>query len=71
MDIEKLADRLAGLRYESGHVFENGTPFYETLGKKAAEGLLKALRSRGYELSEQDVSSPPITPSCGERDRVH
>ena len=33
MEIEKLAERLVGLRFESGHFFENGTSFYETLSK--------------------------------------
>ena len=31
MDIQKLAEQLAGLRFQSGHAFDNGTPFYETL----------------------------------------
>ena len=62
MEIEKLAERLVGLRFESGHFFENGTSFYETLSKESAEGLLRALHTQGYVLSRQDVSSPSITP---------
>ena len=61
MDIEKLAEQLAGLQFESGHVFDNGAPFYETLSKESAEGLLRALVSHGYELSRQDAPSPSTT----------
>ena len=71
MEIEKLAERLVGLQFESGHFFENGTSFYETLSKESAEGLLRALHTQGYVLSRQDVSSPSITPHYGEHDNVH
>ena len=47
MEIEKLAERLVGLRFESGHFFENGTSFYETLSKESVEGLLRALHTQG------------------------
>jgi hypothetical protein len=68
MDIHKLADQLAGLRFESG--FVNGTPFYEILSRESAEGLLKALQSIGYILSCQDSASPPITPEY-QQDEAH
>ena len=39
MDVRQLAE----LRLQTGYTFENGTPFYEKLGEKRAEALLKAL----------------------------
>jgi hypothetical protein len=65
MEIEKLAEWLVGLRFESGHFFENGTSFYETLSKESAEGVLRALHTQGF------TSSPSITPHYGEHDNVH
>jgi hypothetical protein len=62
MDIQKLAEQLAGLRFQSGHAFDNGTPFYETLSKESAEGLLRALQSKGYVLGRETFASPSIAP---------
>ena len=62
MDIQKLAEQLAGLRFQSGHAFDNGTPFYETLSKESAEGLLRALQSKGYVLGRENFASPSIAP---------
>jgi hypothetical protein len=56
MDIQKLSEQLAGLRFETGYTFVDGTPFYETLTKKSAEGLLLALQSSGYILSRQGIA---------------
>jgi len=57
--------QLAELRLPTGHVLESGTPFYEKLGEKRAEALLKALLARGYRIvPEQDVRrSTSLTPS--------
>jgi hypothetical protein len=62
MDIQKLAEQLAGLQFKSGYRFNNGTPFYEMLSKESAEGLLMALQSSGYILSRKDLACPLIAP---------
>jgi len=61
MDVRQLAE----LRLLTGYAFENGTPFYEKLGEKRAEALLKALLARGYRIvSEQDARrATSLTPS--------
>ena len=61
MDVRRLAE----LRLPTGHVLESGTPFYEKLGEKRAEALLKALLARGYRIvSEQDARrATSLTPS--------
>ena len=54
MDIRQLAE----LRLQTGHVFENGTPFYEKLGEERAKALLKALLAYGYRIvSEQELTA--------------
>ena len=60
MDIKALARDLADLRFETGYTFENGTPFFEILGLERAEGLLNALRHRGYIISPTIVDTPSI-----------
>ena len=57
--------QLAELRLPTGHVLESGTPFYEKLGEKRAEALLKALLARGYRIvSEHDARrATSLTPS--------
>lgn len=62
MDIQVLAEQLAGLRFRSGYTFVNGTPFYETLSRTSAEGLLTALQSSGYILFRRGLSCPPVAP---------
>jgi hypothetical protein len=47
MNDHPLVRKLAELRYASGYVFENGTPFYEQLGEKHAYGLVNAIRAFG------------------------
>ena len=42
MDVRQLAE----LRLQTGYLFENGTPFYEKLGEKRADALLKRTRLR-------------------------
>ena len=61
MDIRQLAE----LRLPTGHVLESGMPFYEKLGEKRAEALLKALLARGYRIvSEHDARrATSLTPS--------
>ena len=63
MDIRQLAE----LRLQTGYVFENGTPFYEKLGEKRADALLKALLAHGYRIvSEQELAArraTSLTPS--------
>jgi len=61
MDVRQLAE----LRLLTGYAFENGTPFYEKLGEKRAEALLKALLARGYRIvSEHDARwATSLTPS--------
>jgi len=61
MDVHQLAE----LRLLTGYAFENGTPFYEKLGKKRAEALLKALLAHGYRIvSEQEARrATSLTPS--------
>jgi hypothetical protein len=57
MDARELAD----LRLPTGHVFENGTLFYEKLGEERAKGLLKALQAKGYRIvRERDARSRRI-----------
>jgi hypothetical protein len=63
MDIKKLARELSDLRFESGYIFENGTPFFEILGLRRAEGLLNAFRDRGYIVSPITVDSPSLCES--------
>src|SRR5262245_466358 len=61
MDVRQLAE----LRLLTGYAFENGTPFYEKLGEKRAEALLKALLAQGYRIvSELAVRrATSLTPS--------
>jgi len=63
MDVRQLAE----LRLHTGYAFENGTPFYEKLGEKRAEALLKALLAHGYRIvSEQELAArraTSLTPS--------
>jgi hypothetical protein len=54
---EELVDELASLEFEAGYEFENGKPFYETLGRARAEGLLKALEGRGLALAPSHAAS--------------
>ena len=54
---EELVDELASLEFEAGYEFENGKPFYETLGLARAKGLLKALEGRGLELAPSPAAS--------------
>ena len=51
MDVRQLAE----LRLHTGYAFENGTPFYEKLGEKRAEALLKALLAHGYRIRARSV----------------
>ena len=63
MDIPALVSEIADLKFENGYVFENGAPFYETLGPERAEGLLKALQAHGYRIVRDfhpHVGSPSI-----------
>jgi len=54
MDVRQLAE----LRLHTGYSFENGAPFYEKLGEKRAEALLKALLAHGYRIvSEQELAA--------------
>src|SRR5215831_21333099 len=58
MDVRQLAE----LRLLTGYAFENGTPFYEKLGEKRAEALLKALLAHGYRIvSEQEFAARRTT----------
>jgi hypothetical protein len=58
MDIRQLAE----LRLLTGYTFENGTPFYEKLGERRAEALLKALLAHGYRIvSEQELAARRTT----------
>ena len=63
MDVRQLAE----LRLQTGYAFENGAPFYEKLGEKRAEALLKALLAHGYRIvSEQELAArrtTSLTPS--------
>jgi hypothetical protein len=54
---EELVDELASLEFEAGYEFENGKPFYETLGHARAKGLLKALEDRGLALAPSHAGS--------------
>jgi hypothetical protein len=56
MDVQKLSEQLAGLRFETGYTFVNGTRYYETLSRESAEGLLRALQSSGYILCRQGIA---------------
>jgi hypothetical protein len=70
MNDESLAGELAGLRYEDGYVFENGTPYREKLSKGAAYGLITALRARGYAIVSDTGNSPSIAPELKSFTRV-
>ena len=59
MDVRRLAE----LRLQTGYAFENGTPFYEKLGEKRAEALLKALLARGYRIVSKQELATSLTPS--------
>jgi hypothetical protein len=54
---EELVDELASIEFEAGYEFENGKPFYETLGHARAKGLLKALEGRGLALVPSHAAS--------------
>jgi hypothetical protein len=72
MDINALARELENLKFEDGHSFESGVPFYEVLGLQRAEGLLRALEARGYRVVCEDhphIDSPPISEMEGEERR--
>jgi hypothetical protein len=63
MDIEKLAEELAGLQYDTLYRFENGTAFHSRLSRGDAFGLLLALRQRGYAVVREappHVESPTL-----------
>ena len=68
MDVRQLAE----LRLPTGHVLKSGTPFYEKLGEKRAEALLKALLARGYRIvSEHDARrATSLTPSADAAQRT-
>jgi hypothetical protein len=59
---EELVDELASLEFEAGYKFENGKPFYETLGHARAKGLLTALEGRGLALTPLHAAS--LSGSC-------
>jgi hypothetical protein len=69
MDVRQLVE----LRLHTGYAFENG-PFYEKLGEKRAEALLKALLAHGYRImSEQQLAArraTSLTPSDGAAQRT-
>lgn len=72
MDIQLLAQEFEDLTFENGHVFENGTPFRERLGRERAVGLLRALEAHGYQIVRDNhphVTSPSIAEMDGERKR--
>jgi hypothetical protein len=56
MDTEELIEELANLEFDAGYEFENGTPFYETLGRARAKGLLNALGSRGLVIAPSSAA---------------
>jgi hypothetical protein len=60
MNIAKLAQEIADIRFENGHVFEHGERMCEKIGRARAEGLLRALLAHGYELLSH-VESPSIS----------
>ena len=65
MGTDELVEELANLEFEAGYEFENGKPFYETLGRARAKGLLKALESRGLVLACSHREPPPIVEAGG------
>jgi hypothetical protein len=65
MDVRQLAE----LRLQTGYLFENGTPFYEKLGEKRADALLKALLAYGYRIvSERELAARRATSLTPSRD---
>jgi hypothetical protein len=62
MDIQVLAQELENLTFENGHVFENGTPFRERLGRERAVGLLRALEAHGYQIVRDNHRTLPRRP---------
>jgi hypothetical protein len=65
---EELVEELAKLEFEAGYEFENGKPFYETLGHARAKGLLKALESHGL-VVVQSNAAPPSFCETGSREK--
>jgi hypothetical protein len=71
MDINALARELAGLQVDSGYVFENRTRFCQPLTEEQAKGVLRALRDRGFVMSDREVESPPIQAACHQHDPMY
>jgi hypothetical protein len=61
MGAEELVEELATVEFEAGYEFENGKPFYETLGRGRAKGLLKALETRGLVLVPSNLAPLSIS----------